>query len=405
MPPKAAWLLDFNTISGYPKSSEKRIAVSPRKNLPFTACRYTLRFLPMTSLTQTAFYTRRVVNIFAICVVGFFIFRAAFKTANQIYRHFVPPPPPPPTTAFGKIPALNFPENKDLPELSFKLETIEGRLPEQPQVGKVYFMPQKLPGLLDLERAIEKVGLFGFKGEGQMIDEATYRWQNETEPITFLEMNIVNGNFHLKHLYEENKGLVDKKVLPTNEQAVAEAKSYLKSKEYLPDDLENGSAEFSYYRFVPPRLEPAISLSEADFLRVNLFRENLDDLKILSLNPLASPVSFLFSGSREINKRIVEVNYRYFPIDRESFATYPLKAIDLAWQELQRGQGLVANLGDNEEGKITIRRVSLAYFEADESQLFLQPIFVFEGDRQFFGYVPAIDSKWLETAPDLASGN
>lgn len=359
----------------------------------------------MATLTKTAYYTRRAINIFAVGVVGFFVIRASLKTAHSIYRHFIPPPPPPPNTAFGKIPAVNFPENQDLPDLSFKLETIEGRLPLQWTVGRVYFMPQKKPGLLDLERASAKAKLLGFEGEGREIDDLTYRWQKGTDPITYLEMNVSNGNFHLRHLYEENPGLVDKNILPTNEQAAAEAKNFLKGKKYLHSDLENGSVEFVYYRFIPPNLVPAISLSEADFLQVNLFRQDLDEIKILSSDPLSSPVSFLFTGSREANERIAEINYRYFPIDRESFATYPLKGVDLAWQELQRGQGFIARLGDNDEGTITIRNVRLAYYEADESQFFLQPIFVFEGDRNFYAYVSAIDSKWIEVLPNQASGN
>lgn len=350
----------------------------------------------MTNLTQTAYYTRRAVNIFAISVVGFFVLRASVKTAIDIYRHFVPQPPPPPNTAFGKIPALIFPANENLPEMTYKLETIQGNLPAQPTVGKVYFMPQKKPGLLDMERAVERVKLFGFEGEGQPVNDVVFRWQKQTEPITYLEMNISNGNFYYRNLYEENPGLVDKNILPTNEQAASEARSFLTSKDYLPPDLEDGSAEFDYYRFTPPTLTPAVSLSEADFVRVNLFRQKLDEMEIMPSDPLSSPVSFLFSGSRATTERIVEIKYRYFPVDREKFASYPLKTVDLAWQELQRGQGFIANLGENPDGKITIRNVRLAYYEADESRLFLQPIFVFEGDRNFFGYVTAIDTKWVE---------
>ena len=190
--------------------------------------------------------------------------------------------------------------------------------------------------------------------------------------------------------------ILTSKNLPTNQQAAQEAKNFLVSNGLLAEDLANGTAEFEYLRFSTPELIPVSSLSEADFIRVNLFRANLDDLRILPPNPKKSLISFLFSGSRTPGKRIIEINYTYFPLEKEIFATYPLKPITQAWGELQQGQGFIANLGQNENGQVTIRKVYLAYYDSETLQHYLQPIYVFEGDRNFWGYVPAIDPKWTE---------
>ena len=104
--------------------------------------------------------------------------------------------------------------------------------------------------------------------------------------------------------------------------------------------------------------------------------------------------TFLFSGARELGKRLIEVNYNYSSIDPETFSTYPLKTVASVWQEMQSGAGHLANLGQNPEGNITIRQIYLAYYDSQEPQNFLQPVFVFEGDKNFIGYVPAIDHKW-----------
>jgi hypothetical protein len=53
-------------------------------------------------------------------------------------------------------------------------------------------------------------------------------------------------------------------------------------------------------------------------------------------------------------------------------------------------------LGDNQEGQITIRNIFLAYFESEEPQNYLQPIFVFEGDKNFTAYVSAVDPEWID---------
>lgn len=350
----------------------------------------------MATLTQTAYYSRKAINIAIVALIGFIVLKVSFTTARNVYRKFRPPPPPPATVAFGKLPKTNFPEREGLPDLTFKLETIEGALPSFSTIGKVYFMPQRGPGLLALDRAKERARSMGFSGQAEALSDILYRWRTATEPSTTLEININTTNFYLRYAYEEDPALLTNKNLPTNEQAASEARSFLQHSGYLADDLANGRAEFTYFRFIPPDLVAAVSLSEADFVRVNLFRADLDELKILPPNPTDALVSFLFSGNRESGKRMAEIKYTYSPIDREAFATYSLKPINTAWQELQGEEGFIANLGQNEDGSITVRQVYLAYFDSDEEQNFLQPIFVFEGDRNFFGYVPAIDPQWVE---------
>ena len=43
-----------------------------------------------------------------------------------------------------------------------------------------------------------------------------------------------------------------------------------------------------------------------------------------------------------------------------------------------------------------VRNVSLAYYDSVIPQNYLQPIYVFEGDGNFIGYVSAIDLFWVE---------
>lgn len=346
------------------------------------------------NLTQIAYYTRRGLLIGAIALSGLIILKISLTLAGNIWRKFRPPAPPPPTVTFGKLPKLVFePNPTEKPKLTFRLETIQGGLPKVTTIGRVYFMPQEGPNLLALDRAQQKAQKMGFKNQPEAISETVYRW---TDQKTTLEMNINSGNFHFRYPYETDQELLNEKKLPTDQQAAQDAKAFLQANNLLADDIATGSAEFVYLRFTPPNLTTAISLSEADFIRVNLFRANLDDLKIMPPNPRESPVSFLFSGSRELGKSIIEVNYNYSPIERETFATYPLKPINSAWQELQAGDGYLANLGQNESGQITLRQVYLAYYDSGKPQHYLQPIYVFTGDNGFFAYVAAVDSKWTE---------
>lgn len=350
----------------------------------------------MATLTETAHYARRGLAFGTIALVGFIVLKIALNTATSVWRKLHPPPPPPPTVAFGKLPPLKFPEEKSFSELTFKLETIEGGLPKLATVAKVYFMPITKPSLLALDRAKQKAQKMGFVTRPQAVTETLYRWTTLTTPPTILDMNINHGSFHFYYPFETDQSLLSTKNLPTNQQAAQEVKNFLRNNELLVDDLTEGRVEFDYLRLTPSGLISAISLSEADFVRANLFRTELDSLKILPPNPKRSLVSFLFSGAREQGKRIIEIYYSYFPIERETSATYPLRPVNSAWQQIQSGEGYLANLGQNEKSSITIRRIYLAYYDSPEPQNYLQPIYVFEGDKNFFAYTPAVDPKWTE---------
>ena len=117
-------------------------------------------------------------------------------------------------------------------------------------------------------------------------------------------------------------------------------------------------------------------------------------MSVLPSNPYDANISGLVSKSSD--KKIIELKYTYFPLDLEVWATYPLKDTTLAWNELKQGNGFIANLGDNESGEVIIRKIYQAYYDPHNHQNFLQPIFVFEGDKDFYAYVPAVTSDHVQ---------
>jgi hypothetical protein len=56
---------------------------------------------------------------------------------------------------------------------------------------------------------------------------------------------------------------------------------------------------------------------------------------------------------------------------------------------LQQGGGFVAKL-DEGISDVTVRNVFLAYYDPDTPQSYLQPVYVFTGDKNFAAYVPAV---------------
>jgi hypothetical protein len=350
----------------------------------------------MANLTTTAYYTRKGIKFGSIGIVLFLIFRVAFNAVVNYWQETHPPPPPPATVGFGKLPALKFPEEGILPSITYKLETIEGIVPQAEDKTNVYVITKANPSLMGLSQAKIMAKKIGFTSEPTQITPRLYLFVSQINPLLTFKIDIINGNFELAYDYRDDQSILAEKKLPTDEQAITEARNFLSSLGLLSEDLDKGIAKITYLRFTPSEIIPVLSYSEADFLRVDLFRQELNEKKVLPANPNLSLISFLFSGARSQEKRILKAGYVSYQIEKENFETYPLKSSSSAWTELNSGEGYVAELGDNEEGQITIRKIYLAYYESKELQDFLQPIFVFEGDNGFYAYVSGVDPQWVD---------
>lgn len=345
----------------------------------------------MATLTETAYHARRIIKYGTILLILLIILRITWAVGYRVYRIIVPPKPPPPTVAFGRLPTLPFPE-KERGKFSFSLQTPTGELPEFPPSVNVYFMPQAAASFLDLDNATLITRRLGFTGESKALSETIYRFEHPSAPAS-IDMNIVNKTFSLNYNLSASPELLN--VRPQSTQRALQAvHSFLSGAGLLPPDLASGEPKFEFIKVSPPNLVPAISLSEANFIRVNLFRQDYDGLPVLTPDRNKSNVWFFVSGSNSRGKQIIAGEYHYFPVDLERSATYPIKTAQQAWDELLEGGGYIASAPTSGESQITIRRVYLAYYDSGQAQEFLQPIVVFEGDDNFSAYVPAVTAEY-----------
>lgn len=344
----------------------------------------------MTTLTETAYYTRRIIKYGSLFIVFLILLRIAVGVGISVYRKFFPPPPLPPTVSFGKLPGLPFPDKKIEKKFSFSLQTKTGELPTLPSQAKVYFMPQAAASFLDLENAKKIASSLGYTQEPTSLSETIYRFGHPRAPAT-LDMNIVNRTFSLNYNLSASLELLSTRPR-TNEEALSAVRSFLGRADLLAPDLETGEAKFDYLKVQAPNLVSAISLSEANFVRVNLFRQNYEQLPVLTPDRERSNVWFLVSGERSDGRQIIAGEYHYFTVDTSRFSTYPLKGAQQAWDELTNGKAFIAS--ESQSANVTVRRVYPAYYDSGSIQEFLQPIIVFEGDENFSAYVPAITDEW-----------
>lgn len=347
----------------------------------------------MTSLTQIAINARRVIRYGIFFIIFIIVGKFVLDAGIAIYKNIFPPPPPPPTIKFGKLTKIPFPVNNTKVQINYVLETPEGGLPKNlPTQAKVYFMPKVNPSLLSLDLAKQKAQALEFTKDPQAESDTLYKFTNPNFP-SVMEMNIVTGVFSISYDLSADSSPIATKP-PAAEVAASTFRSSLSSANILPADL-SGPTTHSFYKLQDGKLVTALSLSESDVVKINLFRKSYDNLPSMTANPNESNVWAVVGGSTNRAQQIVAAEYHYFPVDESQYSTYPIKTPTEAWNEFQAGQAFIADLGLAKDGDtLKIRRVYLAYFDPESPTDFFQPIYVFEGDNGFTTYLSAVTTDY-----------
>jgi hypothetical protein len=305
--------------------------------------------------------------------------------------------------AFGVLPQINFPESTSSGSLVYSLETLNGRFPNLPSIGKVYFIAVPKENLQSINRSVEQAMKLRFTAEPSVITKTVRQWINPDNPLLSLRYNVATGNFIIKYDWANDSSIFDIKELPDKDTALLESKNFFNNLGLLPKELQEGKTQISFYRASVGAYTQAPSLSSADFVRIDYFRNNLDNLPLVGDMPNHSPLYIIYSGIKDEFRRMVEVHYVIWDIDKDTFATYPLKSIDEAWNDLKNGGAYISNQGTGGSNLINIRQIYLAYYYSDNPTSFLQPVYIFEGDKGFIAYVSAISKEWLKPAASLPS--
>lgn len=347
----------------------------------------------MTSLTRIAIVARKIIRYGIFLIIFLIVGKVVLDAGIAMYKKTFPAPPPPPTVKYGKLIKIPFPENNITAKLTYVLETPEGGLPTNlPVQAKIYFMPKVSPNLLSLETAKTNAKNLGFMASPQQVSDIMYIFNNPKLP-TSLQMNIITGAFSISYnLAQDNSPLNTKP--PIAEIAASNFRAFLSSAGILPADL-TGPTTSKYLKLSNGQLVSALSLSESNMVKVNLFRKNYDNLPGVTGTPDQANVWAIISGANQRDQQIIAAEYHYFKVDETQFSTYPVKTPTEAFAELQANQVYIAALGLNKDGdSLKIRRIYLAYFDPGSVTEFYQPVYVFEGDNGFTAYLPAVTSAY-----------
>lgn len=353
------------------------------------------------TLTNVSYIGRQTIKFGAIFLVLFMVGRTALTVFVAYWKATHPEPPPPPTVGFGVLPTLDFPEKtQDEKPVSYKLETATGGFADFGDRAKVFMMyPYSTsPSLFDDQRAEEAAAGLNYVFEPKKVDLSTYRFSKSSPVQSVFEYNVLSNHFTITSDYLSRPELLTSNAVPDKETAVSAVYSILSA-----TGLSSGTREGAfvnkvvYMKALGIELTPALSFSEADFAEVTLARQPVDEeFSFYTPDGGSGNIRAIVTGALSSYDSVVEMDFLYQEMDAEQVQTYPIRTAVDAWKLLQAGEGYVAQKGDYDTA--IIRDVELGYYDSDQEQNYMQPIYVFKGDGDFIGYVPAVHPSLLQSS-------
>jgi len=359
----------------------------------------------MATLTESAVQARNAIKYGGIAMVVISMLWYLGIAAVGYYRTLYPPEAPPPTVVFGQLSPVVFPDNPERPSLVLELPT--GQIPAFPDRMVVYRAPTRRSGFADPDKAIETASLLGFLFRPEQPTETNYVWTLQDQLASNLDMNIISGHFILTRQWQNNPALAAMANFSSQQTVVTETQGFLKKVNLLPNDLV-GAEKTTPLKDDVGKLVNALSLSDADFMQVDLFRRDIEEINPESdkrevvasypfyrTDPGKGLIRVVVSGGRNTSEKYIHVDYEYTTVQYDNNGTYPIKTGDEAWAELSAGGGFVT-LSSPKSGEVKIRKVFLGYYDAEGGQNYSMPIYIFLGDKGLVAYVSAVRDEWIK---------
>lgn len=342
------------------------------------------------SLTQTAIIVKQIIFFTVIFLIISLIAFVGYQAAYNYYISRRPPPEERPDTKFGTLPALDLPPSlAPSSNFTYSLDTVTGNLPRLDQdpgfkkIIKVYFIARPVATLLSPDRSVEFAAKFGITTPPQVLSETLYRFYQEGKTLT-VELDTLNFKFANTKVTPSNE------LLPSDNNLIGSFKGFISNVGASRPDLNEGPARVTLLKEENGKLIPTAARSEAHFAHISLWPKAIEGKLIYSPKFNVSLISALISGSSGSIDNYLSIEYTYWQIDPSTFATYPAKTLDAAFEELKSGQGTV--ILSPQSANVSITSVNVGYYLPEKYTPFLQPIYIFEGP-EFVAYVGAIDTS------------
>lgn len=324
------------------------------------------------TLTQTAILTKQVIIASVIALVLGIAGLIGYNIWHAYYLAHLPVIEERPDNKFGLLPQPDFPQgNVTTSNFSYSLDTTTGGLPKLgvdkgfEKIVKVYFVTQTLATLLSPDKSQVLAEKFNIVLLPEILSETKYRFQDKNK-VLLVDLNT--GNFS----YTNGATASADQTLDDDNKLISDFKQILSGFGLLKDDIANGRSK--------------VTRMENKTAQISLWPASIENSSIFTPNFDQSLISATVAGSANKLNNYQSLDFTYYPIDTETYATYYLKTPQTAFDDLKLGKGVV--VVEPKDPKVSISSVSLGYYLPENYSPYLQPIYVFEG-QNFVAYVRA----------------
>jgi hypothetical protein len=327
----------------------------------------------------------------------------------------------PANVLYGNLAALEFVDKPLLnTDRTYVLNTKNGKLPSFPHKLPVYkFKPYGFSYEAG-KNARRDAQTLGFTDEELVTDLKgnNYRWKNSLTGSTLdiqIDTRVLSATTPLS-----GKANFFSKSKVTKETASNQAKTLFGSLNRFSDQLyKNGTQVVKLGKFDGQQVVEATNQSEATLARVDFFR-NVMEYPVFGPDPKKGLLHTILRKNDPLNPTLNYpiVEAYYWEVEGPSNATYPLVPVSQVWDEVKKGNGVVANVTPKDANpfeeyrpvrvdRIFINNIYVAYYETPKFQEHLQPIYVFEGNYTSSAggagditvYYPAVDGQYVKSVP------
>lgn len=356
------------------------------------------------TLTEVSYYTRKFAPVGIIAGLVILIFVFGFRLL-LLYLEIQSTAPKPVTDAnpvatdqiFGPIKRPLITDAKPSSNYTWVLDTLDGtpNVEEATSAANVYFIPQQTATFGFLAKIYAMA-----KAVGIDTDIIQHQLQDKTaifdDGVRKMSIDIRTFNFTYDYKVTDADN-VDTVVDPNlDSTVVSDATAFLTKIGRYPTPLSLGDKNVIYMRLDPTSREVATLNSPAgsNMAEVDFYPEDIDGLPVVTSTYYNSPnyVLFLTGGGEN---RPIRARISFFEMSPDQVGLYPLRSAQQAWDDLQKGKGMVVSAGAA-GGEVKIQKVFMAYYEPDTYQEYVQPMYVFLGEHRVAAYVPAIADEALQ---------
>lgn len=206
-----------------------------------------------------------------------------------------------------------------------------------------------------------------------------------------LAVDISTFNFRYDYDFRKDSALVESAEIPDNENSKNSAINFLNSIDRYPTDIALGDTTFihMFYDKIASSAGVVTDPKESNMIEVDFYRKKIDGFLPMSPTYFNSQNYVMLMGSK-----VVSAQMKFFETSSTQIGIYPLISGQKAYEMLLSGKGILISPGTGKKD-ITIKSMTLGYFDPDIYQDYFQPIYIFTSDNDFASYVPAVSEQWL----------